>query len=38
MNLEKQTPIAQQNPSIGLKILVIFLIGLGIFFRFAHLD
>ena len=35
MNLEKQTPIAQQNPSIGLKILVIFPIALGIFFRFA---
>ncbi len=37
MNLEKQTPIAKQIPPIWLKILVIFLIGLGIFFRFAHL-
>jgi uncharacterized membrane protein len=37
MNLEKQTPIAKQNPPIWLKILVIFLIGVGIFFRFAHL-
>ncbi|MFB2977570.1 glycosyltransferase family 39 protein [Microseira sp. BLCC-F43] len=37
MNLEKPTPIAKQNPPIWLKILVIFLIGLGIFFRFAHL-
>ncbi len=38
MNLEKQTPIAKQNPPIWLKVLVIFLIGIGIFFRFAHLD
>jgi uncharacterized membrane protein len=38
MNLEKRTPIAKQNPPIWLKILVIFLIGVGIFFRFAHLD
>lgn len=37
MNLEKQTPIAKQILPIWLKILVIFLIGLGIFFRFAHL-
>jgi len=37
MNLEKQTPIAKQNPPIWLKVLVIFLIGLGFFFRFAHL-
>ncbi|OBQ41827.1 MAG: hypothetical protein AN485_01035 [Anabaena sp. MDT14b] len=37
MNLETQPPIAKQNAPIWLKILVIFLMGLGIFFRFAHL-
>ncbi|MBN3948004.1 MAG: glycosyltransferase family 39 protein [Nostoc sp. NMS7] len=37
MNVEKQTPITKQNPPIWLKILVIFMIGVGIFFRFAHL-
>ncbi|MBR8839946.1 MAG: hypothetical protein DSM106950_39605 [Stigonema ocellatum SAG 48.90 = DSM 106950] len=37
MDLEQQTLIAKQVPPIWLKILVIFLIGLGIFFRFAHL-
>ncbi|MGF1937277.1 MAG: glycosyltransferase family 39 protein [Nostoc sp. ChiQUE02] len=37
MNLEKQTPIDKQNPPIWLKVLVIFLVGLGIFFRFSHL-
>lgn len=37
MNLQNQTPIVKQNPPIQLIILVILLIGLGIFFRFAHL-
>ncbi|MEH2122773.1 glycosyltransferase family 39 protein [Nostoc sp.] len=37
MNLEKQTSIAKLIPPILLKILVILMIGLGIFFRFAHL-
>ncbi|WP_035368270.1 glycosyltransferase family 39 protein, partial [Dolichospermum circinale] len=37
MNLEKQTPIAKINPPIWLKLLIVFLIGLGIFLRFAHL-
>ncbi|MEG4810822.1 glycosyltransferase family 39 protein [Microcoleus sp. F8-D3] len=37
MLLEKQTPIAKPNPPIWLKVLVICLIGIGIFFRFAHL-
>ncbi|MEG4939367.1 glycosyltransferase family 39 protein [Microcoleus sp. F4-D5] len=37
MNLEKLTPIAKPNAPIWLKVLVIFLIGIGIFFRFAHL-
>ena len=37
MNLEKQTSIAKLIPPIWLKILVILMIGLGIFFRFAHL-
>ncbi|GAX42414.1 hypothetical protein NIES4075_34150 [Tolypothrix sp. NIES-4075] len=37
MNPEKPSTIVKQIPPIWLKILVIFLIGLGIFFRFAHL-
>ena len=37
MNLKKQTSIAKLIPPIWLKILVILMIGLGIFFRFAHL-
>ena len=37
MNLEKKTSIAKLIPPIWLKILVILMIGLGIFFRFAHL-
>lgn len=35
MNLEEQTPIAKIP--IWLRLLIVFLIGLGIFFRFAHL-
>ena len=37
MNLEKKTSIAKLISPIWLKILVILMIGLGIFFRFAHL-